>query len=129
MGMIVMTDDDIALQVKSLDLDAMTEDDARLAAIPLLEAYVEKHRFEAHGSLIFDFLLIAIGVLLFGDAATDADMTYESYRLAKKALKKFRSDTYGKSYIAFLKDWQERILRSEENAEKRQKNSNRKKKE
>ncbi len=106
---------DITQRVKALDTDAMTEEDARLTGISLLEEYVERNKSNARFSLIFEIIWDLILVVLF-DTVDGGDIADEfwDYRRIKRVLKKFKKDTYKKGYRCFLKDWRDRILRQEE---------------
>lgn len=96
-------------EVLSLDPGAMTEEDARQAGIRFLTAYVETTGSYARSSLGCNLLFVLISVLLFQDAAITSDAEYDSYRSAKKLLRKFQKDTYKKGYVAYLIDCQSRI--------------------
>ncbi len=90
-------------EVLSLDLSAMTEEDARQAGIQFLSKHIEMTKSEARFSLVWDLIMTA----LFQDVVVDG--TYANYRAEKKALSQFQKNTYTKGYIAFLSEWQDRI--------------------
>ncbi len=109
-----MRRNDVTARVKAMDIDAMTEEDARRAAIPLMEDFLDNSRDWARGSLIMTLLFGLICAVLFEDVPVDGDMACINYWTTKRALKKFRADTYKKSYKEFLRDWQNRVLKAEE---------------
>ena len=108
------THDSITQQLKALDTASVTEEDARLAGITLLEEYVAKNKSYARSSVVFNIIWDLICAVLFGDPGDFLASEYADYRRAKKALKQFKKRTYQKSYIQFLKDWQDRTLSPEE---------------
>ena len=113
-------------EVLALDPGSMTEEEARQAGIRFFSAYVEITRSDARASLGCNIIMVIVFTLLFRDAAISPDDEYESYRTARKLLKKFENDTYRKGYVRYLTDFQERIreqrqrrARQEEWAEER----------
>lgn len=108
------THDSITQQLKALDTASMTEEDARLAGITLLEEYVAKNKSYARSTVVFNIIWDLICAVLFGDPGDFLASEYADYRRAKKTLNQFRKRAYKKSYIQFLKDWQDRTLSSEE---------------
>ncbi len=112
------TPDSITQQLKTLDTVSMTEEDARLAGIALLEEYVAKNKSYARSTVVFNIIWDLICAVLFGDPGDFLASEYADYRRAKKALNQFRKRAYKKSYIQFLKDWQDRVRSTEECAAK-----------
>ena len=96
-------------EVLSLEPGSMTEEEARQAGIRFLSSLAETTRSDARASLGCNIVMVIICALLFRDAVISPDDEYESYRTARKLLKKFEKDTYVKGYAAFLTDLQDRI--------------------
>lgn len=94
----------------ALDLNNMTEEEARKKSIMFLEQ--ELVLYEAYGHRPWDFLfhLIfdTIFILIFKDSyiSETHDNSLEAF-LTKRTLKKFRDNKYKKSYISYLKKWQD----------------------
>ena len=105
---------EVIQRVKALDPDAMTEEEARLAGIPLLEGSMEELRLDSRFSLIYTAILALVLAVLFNDAGEGDISAFIEYRKAKRTLKKFKKGTYRKGYRRYLKDWQDKILRQEE---------------
>ena len=97
-------------EVLALDPGALNEEEARQAGIRFLSAYVETTRSDARASLGCNIFMVIVFALLFRDAAISPDDEYDSYRSARKLLKKFEKNTYRKGYVTYLTDCQERIM-------------------
>ncbi|MBR6707051.1 MAG: hypothetical protein IKI84_10285 [Clostridia bacterium] len=96
-------------EVLAIDAGALTEEEARQAGIRFLSAYVETARSDARASLGCNIIMVIVCTLIFRDAAISPDDEYDSYCSAGRLLKKFEKNTYGKGYVTYLTDCQERI--------------------
>ena len=96
-------------EILALDPAAMNEEEARQAGICFLSAYVETTGSDARASLGCNIVMVVVCTLLFRDAAVFPDDEYDSYRAARRLLKKFEKDTYRKGYVRYLAECQDRI--------------------
>ena len=97
-------------EILALDPGSMTEEEARQAGIRFFSAYIETKGSDARASLGCNIIMVIVCTLLFRDAAIFPDDEYESYRTARKLLKKFENNTYKKGYAAYLTDLRDRII-------------------
>ncbi len=97
-------------EVLALDLEAMTEEEARLEGIGLLEDYADGIAEKARAGLGCNLIMVLLFALVSGDyPGGDGFTEYLDYRRVRRTLRRFRRGTYRKGYRKYLAEWQERI--------------------